>query len=51
MQTGPSKGGKGGDANGSPTRMEQGGTAQNFMPHTLGAYRSTESTRTPEHTE
>lgn len=38
MQIGPSKGGKGGDANGSPTHMEQGGTAQHFMPHTLGAY-------------
>ena len=40
MQTGLSKGGKGGEANGSPTRMEQGEhqQQQRYMPHTIGAY-------------
>ena len=40
MQTGLGKGCKGGEANGSPTRMEQGEQQQQqrFVPHTIGAW-------------
>ena len=42
MQTGLGKGCKGGEANGSPTRMEQGEQQQQqqqrYMPHTVGAW-------------